>query len=92
MSQFYKVVPVACSPCGGTQAWFIVHPDHDEVYGCICHTPLPPDAKIIGQYLDRPYRDDPLPLFDEVARKQWKRRNFIRNYGTEAYRRPMEVD
>lgn len=94
MPDYFKVTKASCQ-CGGTQAWVRLRIDKhgviDEAYGCICHTPLPHDARIIGEYLDRPYREDPLPLFDEKARVQWKRRNFIRNYGLESYRRPSEV-
>jgi hypothetical protein len=94
MSDFYKVVPASCH-CGGTQAWVKLRIDHagvdEEMVGCICHNPLPWDAKIIGTYLDRPHRNDPMPLFDERALIQWKRRNALRYIGTEAYRRPPEL-
>lgn len=83
---FYKIVRASCV-CGGTQAWVRLEngPTEDGgvvhiMVGCICHNALPPDAKVIGEYLDRPYPDDPMPLFDEKARQQWKRRNFFRNY------------
>ena len=91
---YYKVVP-ASSACGGTRAWVKLRIDPtgvvEEMVGCICHNTLPPDAKVIGEYLDRPYREDPMPLFDETARTLWKRRNFIRNYSTESYRRPPDL-
>lgn len=87
-SDYYKVVPASCV-CGGSQAWVKLIPGPwetggvaEEMVGCICHHALPADAKIIGDYLDRPYRDDPMPLFDEKTRTQWKRRNYLRNYGT----------
>jgi hypothetical protein len=92
MSQFYKVVPASCQ-CGGTQAWVIIHPSGvDEMLGCICHNVLPYDAKVIGRYIDRPHRDDPLPLFDEAELKRWRRRNFLRERGLEAYQPPLQVD
>lgn len=94
MSDFYKVTKASCQ-CGGTQAWVKLVIDSagvvEEMIGCICHNPLPWDAKIIGEYLDRPYATDPMPLYDEAARLQWKRRNFMRNYGTESYRRPADL-
>lgn len=94
MSDFYKVTKASCQ-CGGTQAWVKLHIDSsgvvEEMVGCICHNPLPWDAKIIGEFLDRPYKDDPMPLFDEAARHQWKRRNAVRHLGSDAYRRPPEL-
>lgn len=90
MSDYYKVTPTACH-CGGTQAWVRLRDGMEEMVGCICHNVLPFDAKIIGDYIDRPYKDDPLPLNDLAARKQWKRRNFLRNYSLDSYRPPPEL-
>lgn len=94
MSDFYKVVPTSCA-CGGTQAWVRLRIDSSgvmwEMLGCICHNVLPYDAQIIGDYLDRPYPDDPMPLFNDIARQQWKRRNAVRHLGSDAYRRPPDL-
>ena len=88
--KYFKVIH-AVTDCGGGQAWVRLHPDGtQEAYGCICHHTLPADARIIGEYLDRPYVDDPMPLYDEAARKQWRRRNLIRQLGVEAYQHPRE--
>lgn len=90
MSQFFKVVPTACA-CGGLKAWVVVHPNGDEqIVGCICHNSLPYDAKIIGEYIDRPHKDDPMPLNDGVERTQWRRRNLLRDYGRESYAPPVQ--
>lgn len=94
MSHYFKIVRAACQ-CGGTQAWMKLRISGDgvvgEMVGCICHNSLPPDAKVIGDYLDRPYASDPMPLFNEVELQQWKRRNAVRHLGSEVYRRPPDL-
>lgn len=97
MPDYFRVVKVEPGfICGGNQGWVrLVHRGDRsieyETVGCICHTTLPHDARVIGMYLDRPYPDDPMPLFDEAARVLWKRRNAIRRLGTDAYRRPPDL-